>query len=392
LGRRTRIAIAGAVAALAALVPAAASHGAGDATALLTPIGMHVPNAPEPVLGGDGRMHLAYEIQIANQSDLEVTIDSVQALANGRAIGRGLDAAALGTLIHLHHGPVGSTLGPGEGATLFMDVTYPAKRKAPKRLRHQFTISFHPPGDPGATTTQAFVGVETEVGTEEAVEIEPPLRGERWLIGNGCCASISAHRGATLAINGVIYAPERFAIDFVQLTAGNTLVEGPYDQLTSWPFFGAKIHSVAPGRVVKVQDGLPEQVPGALPSGATVQTAGGNYVVVDIGEGRFAFYAHMQPGSIRVKEGQKVGAGKVLGLLGNSGNTDGPHLHFHVMDGPSPLRSNGLPFTFSRYRGQGVVTDEAPLFAGGSAPIDAAALAGKARGAMPLNDQLVKLK
>jgi murein DD-endopeptidase MepM/ murein hydrolase activator NlpD len=143
---------------------------------------------------------------------------------------------------------------------------------------------------------------------------------------------------------------------------------------------------------VKVQDGLPEQVPGALPTGATVQTAGGNYVVVDLGEGRFAFYAHMQPGSIRVKEGQRVGAGKVLGLLGNTGNTDGPHLHFHVMDGPSPLRSNGLPFTFTRYRGQGVVTDEAPLFAGASAPVDAAALAGKARGAMPLNDQLIKLK
>ena len=45
----------------------------------------------------------------------------------------------------------------------------------------------------------------------------------------------------------------------------------------------------------------------------------------------------MQPGSLKVKVGDTVKTGQVLGLLGNSGNTDSPHLHFHVMDGPSPL-------------------------------------------------------
>ena len=53
--------------------------------------------------------------------------------------------------------------------------------------------------------------------------------------------------------------------------------------------------------MVRVKDGLPEQVPGSLPEGQTVQTAGGNHVVVDMGQGRYAFYAHMQPGSLRVK-------------------------------------------------------------------------------------------
>ena len=96
----------------------------------------------------------------------------------------------------------------------------------------------------------------------------------------------------------------------------------------------------------------------------------GNYVVVDIGEGRFAFYAHMQPGSLRVKPGDKVTTGQVLGLLGNSGNTDAPHLHFHVMDGASPLLSDGLPYAFTSFTGEGRVTDEQPLFSGGAAPID----------------------
>ena len=242
------------------------------------------------------------------------------------------------------------------------------------------------------STTQAFTGVTTEVGTEPAIEVAPPLRGERWLAANGCCTPPTVHRTATLAINGTIDTPERFAIDFVQLTEANALVDGPYADVDSFPYFGDRIHAAAPGKVVRIQDGLPEQVPGALPAGATVQTAGGNYVVVKIDSGHFAFYAHMQPGSLRVKVGDSVRTGQVLGLLGNTGNTDGPHLHFHIMDGASPLQSNGLPFTFTQYRGQGMVTDEAPLFTGNAAPVDAGALAGKRKGALPLNDQLVKFK
>ena len=65
----------------------------------------------------------------------------------------------------------------------------------------------------------------------------------------------------------------------------------------------------------------------------------------------------MQPGSIKPQLGDRVKTGDELGLLGNTGNTDAPHLHFHVMDGPSPLRSNGLPFVFDHFEGQGVLTD-----------------------------------
>jgi hypothetical protein len=381
--------------AVGAVFPAAAARGAGDATAVISPLGFYVAHPPDPVLGGDGRMHLAYEIRIANQTDLEVTLESVQATANGKPIGRLYSSTTLFDALRVDGSDpgTGSTFGPGQGGTLFMDVGYPAKRKQPPKLRHAIALSYRPgPGNSQPPTELSFTGVKTAVGTEPAIEVEPPLRGERWLVANGCCDKVNAHRAATLAINGTIDVPERFAIDFVQLTAANALVDGPYADLASFPFFGDKIHSAAPGKVVRIQDGLPEQVPGALPAGATVQNAGGNYVVVRIDSGHFAFYAHMQPGSIRVEVGDRVRAGQVLGLLGNTGNTDGPHLHFHIMDGPSPLQSNGLPFTFTQYRGQGVVTDEPPLFEGLPAPVDAGALAGKRKGALPLNDQLVKLK
>jgi hypothetical protein len=216
-----------------------------------------------------------------------------------------------------------------------------------------------------------------------------PLRGSGWVAGNGCCSPINAHRGATLSIDGTVRVPERFAIDWVQLAPSGRLFEGPINELSSWAYVGARIYSVAPGRVTSIQDGLPEQTPGALPRGQTVQTAGGNHIVVKLAPKRFAFYAHLQPASLQLKKGDRVRRGQVLGLLGNTGNTDGPHLHFHIMDGPSPLQSNGLPFVHPRFTGQGLVTDEQLLVSGEVTPIDRQALAGKFRLRMPMNLQAV---
>ena len=253
------------VAVAAAAVPAAVARGAGDATAVISPVGMYVAHDPIPVLGGDGRMHLAYEIKVANQTDLEVTLESLQATANGKPIGRLYDPTVLATVMRIDGDGTGTTVGPGQGATVFMDVAYPVKRKTPPKLRHVVNLSFRPEGSTDPPTTQAYTGVKVAVNDSEPLNVEPPLRGERWLIGNGCCDKITAHRGATLAINGTIDAPERFAIDFVQLTAADALVDGPYGNLASWPFFGDKIHAATDGKVVKIQDGLPEQTPGVFP-------------------------------------------------------------------------------------------------------------------------------
>ena len=70
----------------------------------------------------------------------------------------------------------------------------------------------------------------------------------------------------------------------------------------------------------------------------------------DIGDGNYAFYAHLKTGSVKVKVGDQLTTGQVIASLGNTGNTDAPHLHFHVMSTPDPLRSNGLPFVFTSFR------------------------------------------
>ncbi|HVY96170.1 MAG TPA: M23 family metallopeptidase [Solirubrobacterales bacterium] len=376
---------------LAALLAAAVAAAPARATppAVLSPVAFFPAGEPSPVLATDGRVHLAYELRLANQSGLEVALASVQARAAGRPLGPRLQGAPLEAVLRIDGGYGGLTIPPGGSGTLFMDVAYPPRRQPPRSLLHRIVLVGQPPGQPAAQQTFAFTGVPVPVSGRPAIELAPPLRGPGWVVANGCCSPPNAHRGATLAIDGTVHAPERFAIDFVQLNREGRLFSGPLGLNSSYGFFGAAVHSATAGTVVRVRDGLPEQTPGALPAGATIQNAGGNYVVVAIGAGRYAFYAHLQPGSIGVVRGDRVRVGEVLGRLGNTGNTDAPHLHFHVMDSPSPLESEGLPFTFTTMRGEGRISQPGVLQTGAVVPVDRAAFSGRRRGQMPLNEQVV---
>jgi murein DD-endopeptidase MepM/ murein hydrolase activator NlpD len=106
--------------------------------------------------------------------------------------------------------------------------------------------------------------------------------------------------------------------------------------------------AVDDGTVIAARNDLPEQVPGALPANLPLSEADGNFVVLDIG-GAYVLYAHMQPGSVTVRAGDKVRRGEVLGKVGNSGNSQAPHLHLHVTEGPLPMASNGLPYVFDAF-------------------------------------------
>lgn len=384
-GVRGFVGVVAAVALLAGGTLVSSASAGPDKTAVISPLGMSIEHAPQPVLGTDNLFHLAYEITIVNQAGKPTVINSVTARSGGKAIGAKLIGPDLGGLLRVN-GIDSSTIPAGGSALLFMDVTYKSKKDKPKRLTHSFNLTF----DPGASNQNIqFSGVPTSVNQESPLVVQPPLRGKRWIAANGCCNPINAHRGATLSIDGTVHAPERFAIDFVQVQANGLLFNGPLADNNSYPYFGDSIHSATGGKVVHVQDGLKEQTPGSLDPNATVQTAGGNYVVVRVDSEHYAFYAHMQPGSPTVKKGDKVKPGQVLGKLGNTGNTDAAHLHFHIMDGPSPLQSNGLPFVYSKFSGSGLGTNVAEIQAGAPLKIDASKLKGNYVNRMPLGDQVI---
>ena len=132
----------------------------------------------------------------------------------------------------------------------------------------------------------------------------------------------------------------------MRLDGQGRLVDGDESDVHSYSDYGADVLAVADAKVVSVLNNLEDQVPGRLPepSSITIETVDGNHVVLDLGGGRFAFYAHLQKKSIKVRPGDQVKKGAVLGKLGNTGNTSAPHLHFHIMNRPSPLAADGIPY------------------------------------------------
>jgi murein DD-endopeptidase MepM/ murein hydrolase activator NlpD len=107
--------------------------------------------------------------------------------------------------------------------------------------------------------------------------------------------------------------------------------------------YHAPLLAVADGTVSAVVSNMKEAAPHVIPTDLTFPQLGGNYIIIDIGDGNFAFYAHMVLGTASVKVGDEVTRGQVIGRLGNSGNTSEAHLHFHVSPAPTPLSSDNVP-------------------------------------------------
>jgi hypothetical protein len=191
--------------------------------------------------------------------------------------------------------------------------------------------------------------------------VGPPLTGQGWVATNGCCEADGVHRNTGLPVNGRLYYAQRYAIDWLRLDAEGRLVHGDLSDVHSYTAYGADVVAVADGVIVATRNDLEEQLPPNLPDPKTItaQTLLGNHVIQDIGHGFFAFYAHMQKGSVTVAPGARVTRGQRLGRVGNSGNTSAPHLHFHIMAGASAIGSNGIPYVIDGFALAGQIPADA---------------------------------
>ena len=368
-----------AVAALGSvLLVAACSSGSAPAPgvtppppAVATPLIGTALAQPVPVPATDGRTHLAYELQLTNALSGSATIDSLTVSGGDRTL-LTLSGDNLKYWIRPLGGKTPTTaIGPGQSVLVWLDVAIDGGAEVPANLTHSvhLTVSKPIPGILGADVTQDVAPVA--VSDRKPVSISAPLDGPNWLDANSCC-DMSAHRTAANPLNGKLFFAERFAVDYVQLTNDFRVFSGDPTKLESYAYFGAPIHAVGDGKVVSVLDNLPEQVPSKTPSGLPLDQYAGNRIVQDLGNGNFALYAHLKPGSITVKPGDDLKAKQTIAALGNSGNSDAPHLHFHVIDGPDPLASNGLPFVIDSFQlAQRVTSTDAldKVFAGQPAPM-----------------------
>jgi hypothetical protein len=145
---------------------------------------------------------------------------------------------------------------------------------------------------------------------------------EEWHVANGGRSSlISSHWPL-----GV----QRDAIDLVQLADGKTF-RGDRSALENFHIFGSPLLAVADGYVTAAVDSRPDEPVG----GHTWTEMAGNHVILDIGGGRYVLYGHLEQGSLRVGVGDHVRRGQVIGQVGDSGNSDEPHLHIQVQNKPT---------------------------------------------------------
>jgi hypothetical protein len=217
---------------------------------------------------------------------------------------------------------------------------------------------------------------DTPVDHQPVVVIGPPLIGHNYIAADSCCDA-TRHTRAALPIDGKVWLAQRYAVDWEQLDSTNRIYSGPKTTLTSYTIYGKPVIAVADGTVASAIDDQPDQVPGAFPQNLTLDQADGNAVILDLGHGVYALYAHMQPGSVRVHAGQTVKRGETIGLVGNSGNTVAPHLHFQTMDRPLSLAANGLPYEIDSFR----ITSTSP----GTAAFDKAEADGTPLEVTPVN-------
>ncbi len=321
---------------------------------LTPPLDITVPIDPTAFKAND-KWHLVYELHVANFGKWDCQLMRVEVLTSdppSKSIAIFADAALDAMMSHPGIDSAGKTLeaakktiiGPGTLAIVYLWVTLDKREDVPERIRHRIIMKI---GDyPEAITLE---GVPVTVNRNPVVVISSPLRGDGWLASNGP-SNTSIHRRALIPINGRAFISQRYAIDWVQLyPVGKTHRGDPKDN-RNYRAYGAEIHAVADGIVTETKDGIQQNIPNEKPVvPITLETIGGNHVIMQIGDGLFAFYAHMQPSSLRVKVGDKVRRGDVLGLLGNSGNSSEPHLHFHICNASSELACEGVPYAFPSY-------------------------------------------
>lgn len=362
---------------LAALAPSIPGCG-GSSSSAIEPVVLRVPFGPTPV-HQMGETVYGYELYIGRALSLGVTVTRVEILGDGVHI-KTYEGSELSECLVKKLDPFSSEEALFTGRDYFVLFAWPALSSSagvPTTLSHRVQFSDGLVAQGGSTTVAT--------GT---TQIGPPVKGERWWAANGTSNFDHHHRRALIDFAFQSTIAQRFATDWLQLGPDGRLSSGDGTRCSDFYAYGADLLAVADGGVVEARDGIPDGVPPNNYAQTTLQNVFGNSVILDIGGGRYAAYAHIIPGTVTVKIGDTVTKGQVIGKLGNSGNSTAPHLHFHVCNGRDGLASEGLPFSFDQYDLLGSLS-MADVDAGNAwAPTGAAEVH---TAEMPMLDQVVTL-
>ncbi len=337
---------------LAPIAIIAAATAAYGAAGLPLKIAVIARPASTGMFEGDGKPHVAYELYVSNFNDKTVRIDALRlsSAAQSETVPDPESQSFPAPQLRHMFSSIGGhyltaqdpVLKPGVTGVLFVFLD----RDPGAKIFN--TLEVEVDGKPD--TRQPIAPAEIDVSHAPPIVISSPLRGDNWWTPNGP-ANDSIHRRTIIALGPAVVIPERYAVDWIKVGPDGNSFHGDPKVNSNYYCYRSEIHAVAGGRVVSVLDGIPENVPDSPAMAVTITIANiaGNSVIEDLGAGHYALYAHMIPGSVRVRPGDHVEDGQVLGLLGNSGNSSEPHLHFQISDSPMALGGEGLPFLLGKF-------------------------------------------
>ncbi|MFA5867282.1 MAG: M23 family metallopeptidase [Actinomycetota bacterium] len=314
----------------------------------LTPIIGEAVVEPQPVKLSDGKYYLMYELKVTNATPSDYSIEKLtleDPLNKNKVVAEyGVDDIKDHFRLPKTDSPTNILKARETGLITFCLIL--DKNSVPKAIDHVLRIKTGNPVNilPAETTERI---ARTKVDATAPVVIGPPLKGDNWFAGN--VSNNYGHRNAVFPLNGDWLIPERWAVDYLKLDNENRICEGDVNNLNNWPGYNQDLLAVSDGKVLKVVDEFDDLKIGETLADLNLSNAGGNFVVIDIGGGYSAFYAHLIKGTATVKEGDKVKRGRVIGKLGNSGNSTGPHLHFHIIKGTDPIASQGVPYVVNKF-------------------------------------------
>lgn len=310
---------------------------------------MRVLQAPTAAMIGGSRQ-LVYELHLTNDADtglLPTRLDVLDADAAGKPLASWSGAALLARIVAAGSGKspdAAQGLAPGMHAVVYIEVELPAGATVPRRLTHRLEYAALAAQSHGQGELS---GGDVAVVRRAPVTIAPPLRGGPWIAVYGASFA-RGHRRVLFALDGQVRIPARFAVDWIRLDAQGRHANGDEHAVANWLGYGEDVLAVADATVSATRDGYPESRTLDNPR-HPLGEGSGNFISLALGDGRYAHYEHLKPGSIRVHPGEQVHRGQVIAALGFTGDSTGPHLHFHVSDGATPLAGEGLPFVIGRY-------------------------------------------
>lgn len=361
----------------------AATHGSGirpgyqdQATLEFTPLVIDTLSTEvTPVQGSDGLFYVAYELSVFNTAPRDATMTSIETIVgdeHGKAIGT-VDQARIAATTMLLGGDERGTADVPAGRTaivVFRD-TYPTRDAVPKTFTHRVNASFAVPAEGAPRLASKYpdhvaqIGGPVRASAEEPLVIGAPFSGENWIAMNALDPRrLNAHSDVVIPLGGRVILAETYGIDFQRVDpARMSTTNGDPTLNTSYLAFDQPLLAVADATVVRVISDLPDVAPEVLADLAVLDDATGNQIVLDLGDGVFATYAHMKQGSATVRVGDRVTKGQEIGRLGNSGNTSEAHLHFQLQRGPL-ISAENVAWVFDSFLSTGTVSaDEKSIVA-----------------------------